>query len=141
MTVFSNQQSREFRKLMRRLPACERKNNAEEFLLAYVGFESVGRKIWHYYRCRIRTKKVSKGPILLPELKKAFAHFKIEIDEGVLDCLLDSKLDRRNEKAARNLRNGMVHSWSKPDCDEAAKRLDDFKKCFDEVIDAIQGAL
>jgi len=126
---------------MRRLPACERKNNAEEFLLAYVGFESVSRKIWHYYQCRKRHKKESKAGIPLPELKKAFVHFKIEVDEGVLDYLLDSKLDIRNEKSARNLRNKIAHSWSKPDCDEAAKRHDDFMKYFDKVITAVQDCL
>ena len=140
MTIFSKKQHREIRKLLQRLPVCERKSNAEEFLLAYVGFESVSRKIWHYYRCRKHTKKVSTAGIPLPELEKAFAHFEIELDEGVLNYLLDSYLDKRNAKSARNLRNGIAHSWRKPDCDEAAKRYDDFKKYFEKVLVAVEEA-
>lgn len=141
MTVFTNQQCREIRKLMRRLPVCKRTNNAEEFLLSYVGFEAISRWIWHFYRCRKKHREKSKAPIPLLELKKAFVHFEIEIDESVLDYLLDSKLKIRNEKSARNLRNGIAHSWGQPDCDEAAKRYDDFRKYFDEVIEAVQGTL
>jgi len=133
VTGFSKIQSRELRKLLRRLPEVASTKGCERFLLRYIGFEAVARKVWHYYRCRKKSQSESKSGIPLPELIKSISHFQIEVSDDVIHQLLDSKLTKRGSKSARNLRNGIVHAWKKDDCDEAKKRLEEFCHNFDVV--------
>jgi hypothetical protein len=138
LATFSKLQDRELRKLLKRLPISQREKTAESFLLSYIGFESVSRKIWQYYRCRKMTKSESHSGIPLPELKKAFNYFQISVTDSVLTGLLSSTLDKRNSKSARNLRNAIAHSWKQPDCDEAIHRFSEFKQHFTHVINSVQ---
>ncbi|MEZ0175394.1 MAG: hypothetical protein AB9Q20_13950 [Candidatus Reddybacter sp.] len=141
MADFSKVQSRELRKIIRRLPAVSTLKGAECFLLKYVGFEAVIRKIWHYYRCRKKHKTESRAPIPLPELVKSMEYFQIDISDDVLHTLLDSSLDKRKFKSARNLRNGIVHAWKIEDCDEAKGRLNEFCKHFYTVLSQVDISL
>jgi len=141
MAAFSTAQQRELKKLLRRLPSGHNCTGAEEFLLRYIGFEAVSRKIWHYYRCRRKSKAESHAGIPITELKKAFLHFEIVVKDIVIDTLLNSSFDKRNSKSARNLRNAMVHSWKQLDCDEAARRIDDFKQSFIHVMVCVKAPI
>ena len=69
-------------------------------------------------------------------------HFEMQFDSAMLELLLDSKLENRNKKSARNLRNGMVHQWLERDCNEAANRYDDdFLLLFNEFDAALKEVL
>lgn len=141
MVAFTKVQDRELRKLLKRLPVSENRKGAEFFLLNYIGFEAVSRKIWQYYRCRKKSKSESHSGIPLPELKKAFKHFHILVTDSVLTQLLSSTLDKRNSKSARNLRNAIAHSWKQPDCDESIRRLAEFKQHFTHVLMNVELAI
>lgn len=138
MAEFSKKQKKVLRKLSESKPLCHPElGEAECFVLNFISFEAQARRIWHYYRCRKKVKTESKAGIPIAELKKAMDHFGIQFDEGKLNALLDSKLDKREEKSARNLRNGMVHQWLEDDCKEAAKRYDKFLECFNAFDSAL----
>lgn len=142
MAQLSTQQKRELRKLRGRLPRISKEcREAECFLLMYIGFESQARKIWHYYRCRKSVKAVSTQGIPLPELVKAMSFFEISLEDNVLNELLDSTLEKRGNKSARNLRNGMVHQWNEADCMEASGRKKEFHSIFKEFDVAIGSVL
>lgn len=142
MANFSKQQSRELRRMIDRRPRCiDTQHCAENFLLKYVGFEAVARKLWHYYRCRKTSRKVSTSSIPLPELIKACANFCIGLSDDTLKLLLDSTLDRRNFKSARNIRNGIVHNWSPEDCKEASDRFSELAQHFDAFFSALEAEL
>ena len=142
MAEFSSQQKKALRELQTRTPACASGlGNAECFLLNYITFEAQARKVWHFYQCRKNRKKESKAGIPIDELKKAMTHFEMQFDNAMLELLLDSKLKSRNEKSARNLRNGMVHQWLEDDCNEAANRYNDFLLLFNEFDAALKEVL
>ncbi|MCK9246385.1 MAG: hypothetical protein M0P11_05460 [Anaerolineaceae bacterium] len=142
MAELSNQQKKALRKLQASKPLCVAGlGKAESFLLNYISFEAQARRVLHYYRCRDKIRAESKAGIPIAELKKAMDHFAIPFDEVKLNALLDSKLDKRNGKSARNLRNGMVHQWLEADCKEVEKRFDEFFPYFREFDAAIRRVL
>jgi hypothetical protein len=143
MPEFSKQQKRFLRKLQAHLPQAKPGiSDTENFLMRYISFEAQARKLWFYYQCRNRAKKKeSHAGIPLIELKKAVVHFDLDIQPDLLDILLDSKRTKRNEKAARELRNPIVHSWKREDCKEVEKRYADFIPAFDQFDKAIRDAV
>jgi len=142
MARLSNQQRKELRALQRRLPLCSWEYRGEErFILEYIAFEAQARKLWHYYRCRRKLVAESESPLPLQEIKKAMEHFDMQVRDGILELLLDSKLTKRGEKSARQLRNGMVHRWLKEDCREAAERCVKFSSLFDNFKESVEAVL
>ena len=139
MATFNTKQRRVLRKLQDRLPVCSDDNKkAECFMLKYVAFEAQARKVWHYYRCRKKTKSESRAGIPITELEKALVYFEIKFGPEVLKLLLDSTLEIRWKKSARNLRNGMFHQWLEKDCNEASQRYEEFSLAFDTFQKALQ---
>jgi hypothetical protein len=55
-----------------------------------------------------------------------------------LDLLLNSDLDKRNEKSARNLRNGLAHHWKTEDLQEVTNRYAVLSNALTEVIATIK---
>ena len=131
----SRQQKRTLRQLIERLTLVHVNQNEAAFLFSFISVESLLRRVWAYYR------QTDETPVklALPEIKKSLSHFYIAINEQALEKLLGSS-DKRGEKSARNLRNGMVHNWQKGDCAEAVERLSEFKKCVDHLIEQIKQA-
>lgn len=140
MSEFSKRQKKHLRKLQEHLPQVKSGNTkTENFLLHYIAFEAQARKLWYYYRSRNQArKKESYAGIPLKELKKAVKHFELDIQPDLLDILLDSKRNKRNEKSARELRNPIIHSWKREDCKEVEKRYTDFIPAFEQFHQAIQ---
>jgi hypothetical protein len=140
MAEFSKQQKRTLRKLQTSLPQTKPGNSkTENFLHHYIAFEAQARKLWFYYQCRKKHKsKESHAGIPLKELKSAVKHFELDIQPDLLDILLDSKRNKRDEKSARELRNPIIHSWKREDCKEVEKRYTDFVPAFEQFHQAIQ---
>jgi len=128
---FSIQQRRALKALFLRLPTVNNKT-PESFLLKFVAFEAVARKIWNYSR-KIKKKDASDSyaSIPAPSLNKALKAFGIQLNELVVERLLSSDLTKRGSKSARNLRNAIVHQWKESDCDEVKQRYSDLTKDID----------
>ena len=141
MASFTTRQKRELKKLLSRLPSISNYHDAEFFLLSYIGFESVSRKVWHYYRCRAKMKSESHAGVPIHELKKAFEYFEIKVEHSVVDKMLSSDFTKRNQKSARNLRNAIAHDWKQADCNEASIRVGEFDNCIKLIINSIKIAI
>lgn len=138
MPKFSSPQKRAVRQLLSMLPnRRDVSDKAVAFLLGYVAFEAQARKIWHYYRCRKRAISESRAGIPLDVLSNATEYFEMNVERAQLELLLASSMDKRGQKSARNLRNGMVHQWRKEDCQEAARRYEEFERAFCHVEAAL----
>lgn len=145
MADFSPQQKRALRKLTRRLPHSGGVlKDVESFLLSYIAFEAVARKVWHYYRCRKTTKsKKSESTAGIPinELIKAMDYYEMQLHSTLLHELLDSKRVKKGDKSARCLRNGIVHRWAENDCKEVQDKHRAFSKAFVDFQQAVAGKL
>jgi hypothetical protein len=141
MIEFSRQQRQALKKLLGRPPVYPANSPAESFLLRYVFLEALCRLVGKYYRERAggRSKPGTRAPeaIQLNVVSRSFSHFGIRVPTERLTSLLDSSLDRRANKSARNLRNGIVHRWDENDVTEAVERHSRFVGIMDAVIDAI----
>ena len=121
---FSRQQMKSLNKLSSSLPSYELIGGAESFLLCYISFESICRKIWNFHRSAKANKPINEthASLPLPAIKKAFKEYKIKVSDTVFDNLLNSNKNKRNEKSARELRNGLIHQWKDQDRIEVIKR-------------------
>lgn len=141
MTDFSVQQLRVLKKLLGRSPVYSSNVLAENFLLRYVFFEAICRQIGKYYRERagVRKKAVTKSheSIHFDVVDRSFAYFGIQLRSERLAPLLDSSLEKRGAKSARNLRNGIVHRWDESDVAEASERYSSLCLALDAVVTAI----
>lgn len=63
---------------------------------------------------------------------------KERLSDERLDLLLNSKLIKREEKSARNLRNGLAHQWKADDVKEVTDRYAALSSALTEVIAAIR---
>lgn len=139
---FSVQQRRAINALLRRPPNYTKSNLAENFLLKYVFCEALCRQVCKYYRERpsVKNKKTTKSHevIQLDVVSRSFAYFGILIRNERLLQLLDSSLEKRGWKSARNLRNGIVHRWDKMDVAEVSQRYSSLCLTLDTVVNAIE---
>lgn len=144
MTDFSRQQVKQLRLLLARQPAHAGENTPEGFLLRYVFFEAATKTVGKYYRESIgREKKViaaTKEVLQLPLVQKWLEHFAIKVHLEQLKLILDSSLKRRDNKSARELRNGLVHQWSEKDAEEVISRFKVLDRALVSVISAIDKA-
>lgn len=124
---------RSLRQLLARLPPERKARDEAAFLFSFISAESLLRTVWAYYRQTPETPVA----LQLPEIKKSLKHFGIQVNEQALEKLLGSS-EKRGQKSARKLRNGMVHRWQKDDCAEAVARLGEFQKCVDHLIEQIE---
>lgn len=141
MTDFSVRQLRVLKKLLRRSPAYSSNVLVENFLLRYIFFEAICRQIGKYYRERagVRRKALTKSheSIHLDVVGRSFSYFGIQLRSERLAPLLDSSLEKRGAKSARNLRNGIVHRWDENDVAEASERYPSLCLALDAVVTAI----
>lgn len=141
MTDFSVQQLRVLRKLLKRSPAYSSGILVENFLLKYIFFEAICRQIGKYYRERagVRRKAVTKSheSIHFDVVDRSFSYFGIQLRSERLAPLLDSSLEKRGAKSARNLRNGIVHRWDENDVAEASERCSSLCRALDAVVNAV----
>lgn len=141
MTQFSVQQRRALKNFIRRSPVYAVGGLAEDFLLKYVFFEAICRRIGEYYGSRpgVRGKGMAKShaSINLIFVWRSFSYFDINFGLDRLRYLLDSSLRKRGEKSARNLRNGLVHRWDENDVAEVSARHSSLCLTLDAVVTAI----
>lgn len=138
---FSIQQKRALKGLFSRLPFINDKT-PESFLLKFVAFEAVARKIWNYSR-KIKKKDASDsfGSIPAPSLNKALKAFGVQLNQLVVEKLLSSDLTKRGFKSARNLRNAIVHQWKESDCDEVNSRFTELANDIDKFMNSVKEKL
>ena len=115
MTLLSTQQRRALQKQVKDCPPSEA--DVRMFLDDFYFLEALIRTIGRYYRNRSGTKpKMEKHESLNRDVvARSFQHFGIFVSGDLLDLLLSSDRKKRNEKSARNLRNGIAHNWNKED--------------------------
>lgn len=113
--------------------------SAETFLLRYISFEAVARKLWNYSR-KLHKKDAndSHASIPLPGLKKALKTFDIRVHEAVVNRLLSSDLRKRGSMSARNLRNELVHQWKQEAIDEVVCRFQQLAADIEQFLNAVK---
>lgn len=140
MTDFNKQQVKTLKKLFARPPITTSLEKPEKFLLQFVLFEASVRLVGTYYRNRINSQKKMSGheSLNIVVVKRSFQHFGISVSDERMSLLLDSKLTKRNEKSARELRNGLAHRWHPEDVSEVAARYDILSQALAEVVSQIK---
>ena len=141
MNHFRAEQRKSLQRQLRDCPPSD--SQLKEFLERYYFFESLIRVIGSYYRRRGGKKTSSEAHSSLQKnvVSRSFNHFGIRVSDGTLDLLISSDRTRRGEKSARNLRNGIVHNWSKEDRQEVLERIDPLQSALQKAITAIQEAV
>lgn len=131
-------QKKSLKALYSRLPNAHAAN-AETFLLRYISFEAVARKLWNYSR-KLHKKDAteSHASIPLPSLQKALRTYDICIHEVVLSRLLASDLRKRGDMSARNLRNELVHQWKQEAIAEVNARFTQLNSDIGQFLDAVK---
>ncbi len=140
MTDFSQKQAKHIRQLLIRPPSLADRATPEGFLLQYVFFEALMKLIGRYYRETrhpLRKQPTGKDPLNIIEVEKWLQHFQISVYPERLALILDSNRTKRNEKAARELRNGIVHSWDSGDCKEAVSRYQELQGAMKGIITTV----
>ena len=140
MANFSAPQVKMLRKLLARAPRAKGYGNSEKFLLQFVLFEALIRLVGNHYRERINQKKKLTGhePLNIEVVRRSLAHFCIQISDPLLGNLLDSQRTTRNDKSARNLRNGLAHHWKVEDVKEVEIRFATLSGDLSLAIDKIK---
>ena len=143
MTDFRTQQVKAFKKLLAHQPKTSGTDVPERFLLQFVLFEATVRLVGRYYRERNGEQKKSNGHTSLDigVVKNSFEYFRIHISGERLNLLLNSKLIKRGEKSARNLRNGLAHQWKAEDVKEVTDRYVALSNALIAVIAAINARI
>ena len=129
-----------FKKLLAHPPMTSGLEIPEQFLMRFVLFEALVRLVGRYYRERHgqRTKTGTHAPLDIEVVKRSFAHFFITVSDERFSFLLNSKLTKRYEKSARNLRNGLAHHWKAEDVTEVKNRYAALNSALTKVVDAIK---
>ena len=137
---FSKQQKKSLRAILGSLPAYHKFEGAESFLLCYISFETLTRKIWNFHRSAKANKEVNEthAPLTLPAVKSSFMTYNIKISDDVITPILNSSLTKRGAMNVRSLRNGLVHQWKAKDREEVIERYDEIMTYLDKVIKAIR---
>lgn len=137
---FSKKQIKSLKNLSSSLPNCELTEGAESFLLCYISFEAICRKIWNFYRSAKSNKIINEthASLPLPAIKKVFKAYNFKISDAIFDDLLDSNKKKRNEKSARELRNGLIHQWKDQDRIEVIQREKELIRKLSLVINAVK---
>lgn len=140
MIDFSSPQVKMFKKLFAHPPVTSGLGIPEKFLMQFVLFEALVRLVGRYYRERRGQKKKTDthAPLDIEVVKRSFAHFFIPVSDERFSFLLNSKLTKRHEKSARNLRNGLAHHWKAEDVTEVKNRYAALSNALTEVVDAIK---
>lgn len=138
MTPLSAQQRRALQRQTKDAPPADAK--VTEFLEAFCFFEALVRTIGKYYRARngALPKSEVHEPLNLDVVDRSFKHFGIALSAQELNLLLSSGSRKRGSKSARNLRNGVVHTWAKEDRTEICDRFARLKGVLDRGVEAIQ---
>lgn len=137
-TQLSKPQKRSLKALYSRLPNTSAVS-AETFLLRYISFGAVARKLWNYSR-KLHKKDAndSHASITVLGLKKALKTFDISVHEAVVTRLLSSDLRNRGSMSARNLRNELVHQWKQEAIDEVVSRLQQLDDDIEQFLHAVK---
>ncbi|MFD1006754.1 hypothetical protein [Oceanisphaera ostreae] len=137
---FTRQQQKSLRAILGSLPAYGDFKGAESFLLRYIAFETLTRKIWNLHRSAKANKTIneSHAPLPLLAVKYAFTAYNIKVSDTVIQPILDSSLKKQWAKNVRSLRNGLVHQWKAKDREEVIARYDEIMTYLDKVINAIK---
>jgi hypothetical protein len=140
MTDFRTHQVKALKKLFAHPPKTSGISVPEKFLLQFILFEASVRLIGRYYRERNGEKKKSTAhvPLNIDAVGNSFVYFGISVSNERLDLLLNSDLDKRNGKSARNLRNGLAHHWKTEDLQEVTNRYAVLSDALTEAIATIK---
>lgn len=94
------------------------------FIGLYLQTEVFAKKIQRYYRTD--TNKSGEDKLNIAALKAALNHFELVYDNADLPDLFKGGAGKKNEKSARQLRNGYLHSLSNSDKQEIQKKASKF---------------
>ncbi len=90
------------------------------FISLYLQAEVFAKKIQRYYRTD--TNKNGKDELNIKVLKAAISHFSLSFKHNDVDSLFKGGSGTQNNKSARQLRNGYLHSLSANDKKEITSK-------------------
>jgi len=97
--------NKQFKKISNLNPKCE--GLVSEFIGTYIKAEIFAKKIQKYYKNDKKEKNIN-----ISTLKNALNHFNISTNIDIDKLFKSGKPKRGEEKSARELRNGYIHSLS-----------------------------
>lgn len=138
MFELSGEQRKTLRKQLRDAPPAD--GDIQLFLERYCYLESLLRTIGRYYRSRKRQVPDSgkHEALNINVVSRSLKYFGCVVSDQILEILLSSSLTKRTKRSARNLRNGIVHNWSKEDRQEVVDRSSALVASLDSIIHSIQ---
>jgi len=141
MHRYDSSQLAHLSRLFCRQPHIEKAGHAERFVLLYIFCEALLRVVINGYQNRPgSTPPASKthSTIRKNVAANAFQYYGVMISAIDVDKLLDSKLDKRGSKSARELRNGLIHGWNSDDEKEVQDRSAELSALLDRTLQAIK---
>jgi hypothetical protein len=102
------------------------------FIGLYLQSEVFAKKLQRYYRTD--TNKSGEDKLNIAALKAALNHFELAFDNSDLPELFKGGTGKKNEKSARQLRNGYLHSLSSSDKQEIQKKASKFNSKLQEFL-------
>lgn len=112
----------------------------QQFLEQYFFLESLVRMVGKYYKSRNGQATVhgSHDVLNLAVVSRSIKYFGGPVSDSTLDSVFDSSLRIRGKRSARNLRNAIVHNWSKEDQREVLARSEVLLVAINDLIEVIQ---
>ncbi|MDO6840359.1 hypothetical protein Q4602_12815 [Paraglaciecola chathamensis] len=95
-----------------------------KFISLYLQSEVFAKKLQRYFRTDENIK--GKDELNIAALKAAIKRFRLDFDESHVSELFKGGSGKQNEKSARQLRNGYLHSLSVSDKNEILKKAESF---------------
>lgn len=92
-----------------------------EFVDLYLQCELLARKLIQYYK-KDKDLSYSENDFNIADLKRALRHFRIFFSFDDIQILFTGGKGKRNNKSARQLRNGFFHSLSAADKKEILEK-------------------
>lgn len=140
MSALEPLQVKALQQLLLRQPKVEGAGVVEQFVLRYIFFEAALREVLSAYRAARPIKGASgkkNEHIRKDVVVRSLTHFEIKLSLEVVEALLDSKLQTRGAKSARNLRNALVHEWKAEDAAEVESRAAPLLTHLSQGVEAI----
>tara|TARA_R110001583_G_scaffold170193_1_gene323544 strand:+ start:553 stop:993 length:441 start_codon:yes stop_codon:yes gene_type:complete len=118
--ALANSRNKELDAVQKLDPQFSCQGEVGSFIGLYLQSEVFAKKLQRYYRTDMN--KTAEDKLNITALKAALNHFKLTFDDTDLPELFKGGAGKQNEKSARQLRNGYLHSLSSNDKKEIQKK-------------------
>lgn len=130
----SNREKKEIKKMFKKEPGFFKQGNLGLFFDKFLLIEALMRKLINYYKTQ-NNKKINDTQYQITEIKAVFRKLgTISKYEKNIDIIFPGGSGTRDNKSARQLRNGYIHSLSDKDKNEILMNCDSFINQINKLI-------